>query len=475
MLFNTWTFAAFFAVVCAAYFPLRRNLRAQNVLLLLASYVFYGWWDWRFLTLIWISTAVDFVVARSMSRTDDKRRKALLLTSVFVNLGILGFFKYFGFFVESAEELLRGIGLDPHLPILHVVLPVGISFYTFQTMAYTIDVYRRRLEPTTDWLVFGLYVCYFPQLVAGPIERAQQLLPQFAKPRKWDLDRASSGALLILIGLVRKVVIADMAAGEVNAAFSNPGQFGAIELLRAVALFSFQIYGDFAGYSDIARGTSRILGIELMENFNHPYFARNITDFWRRWHISLSSWLRDYLYIPLGGSRGSSVATYRNLALTMLLGGLWHGAAWTFVVWGGIHGLALAVHKLFLRGRDPLQRLTGALPIRVLKWTAAWALTMAVVALAWVFFRADSFSNAFEVLSGIASGRGYFWIRQLYLPLGLLVLMLIVDLPQAWTGSHEAMLRWPWPIRGLTYATLIMILVLFGNSGDDVPFIYFQF
>jgi alginate O-acetyltransferase complex protein AlgI len=474
MLFNTWEFLIFFVVVYAGYLLTLRRVQLQNLFLLLASYVFYGWWDWRFLGLLLLSTVIDYAVARAIVSAPDHRKKPLLMVSVLSNLGILGFFKYFNFFLDSVAQGLQTLGLEPNLPALSIVLPVGISFYTFQTMSYTIDVYRGRMPATRDLVAFAVYVCYFPQLVAGPIERADHLIPQFVRPRAVSWAQFSSGALLMLIGLVRKVAIADVVAADVNAAFAQPDQMSAMTLLRAVILFALQIYGDFAGYSDMARGLSRMLGIELMENFNHPYFSTNITVFWRRWHISLSSWLRDYLYITLGGNRGPTWFVYRNLMLTMLLGGLWHGAAWTFVVWGGLHGAALAAHKLSLGDRKPPEGLTARTPAALARAALSWAATMALVCLAWVFFRAPDFSTAWSVLAGIASLRGGLELSAWVLPVGMTALLLLIDLPQHLQRDHTAMLRWPWPLRGLVYAGLILAMVLL-RSGDEVPFLYFQF
>ncbi len=474
MLFNTWEFGFFFVAVFLLYH--RLPLRAQNLLLLLASYVFYGAWDWRFLSLLWISTLVDFMVALFMANAPTRRRKLLLLISLCTNLGILGFFKYFDFFIGSAAGLIESLGFEASLPVLNVVLPVGISFYTFQTMAYTIDVYRGRMEPTRDPLVFGVYVAFFPQLVAGPIERAQHLIPQFSRPRVADARMLSSGALLILIGLVRKVAIADVVADDVEMVFANPEAFSAPMLLRAGFLFALQVYGDFAGYSDIARGTARMLGVELMENFNHPYFSTNITVFWRRWHISLSTWLRDYLYIPLGGNRGPRWFVYRNIMLTMLLGGLWHGAAWTYVIWGGLHGLALTLHRLFLRGRKP----PDTPPLHSLRdWlraALAWLLFMLFTVLSLSVFRSANDGDAMEVMRGIFTLREVTAIspRALLLPAGMTALILFIDIPQFLRRDHTIMLSWPWPVRGLVYAGLIMLLILI-RVEDDVPFIYFQF
>lgn len=467
MLFNSWEFAVFFVGVFFLYRQL--GLRQQNLLLLIASYVFYGWWDWRFLSLIWISTLVDFFVARRLGRPETTRRRAVLLISILTNLGLLGFFKYFNFFVESAAVLIETVGLSANLPVLRVVLPVGISFYTFQTLGYTIDVYRGRVEPERNLLTFATYVAYFPQLVAGPIERAANLLPQLNRPRVVDSHRLATGALLILIGLTRKVAIADPLAGIVDRAFATPEAMGSADLVLAVAAFALQIYCDFAGYSDIARGTSRMLGIELMRNFNHPYFSSDITTFWRRWHISLSTWLRDYLYIPLGGNRGSRLFTYRNLMLTMLLGGLWHGAAWTFVAWGGIHGIALVVHKVYTAAR-PSGR-TPSIPGRAV----GWLVCTTVVLFAWIFFRAQSFEAAWQMITGIAALRGGLpETAALARFLALLAVLMLIDIPQFRRDDHAAMLEWHWLPRGLVYAAFILLIVLLVPE-DDVPFIYFQF
>jgi D-alanyl-lipoteichoic acid acyltransferase DltB (MBOAT superfamily) len=489
MLFNSWEFFVFFVVVYGLYTAMRRRVRPQNVMLLLASYFFYGWWDWRFLGLLLLSTAVDYFVglrvAAARESGPEGHAKRWLYLSLAVNLGILGTFKYLGFFVESAEFLLHWLGLEANLPMLQVVLPVGISFYTFQTLAYTIDVYRGKVEAERDFSVFALYVCYFPQLVAGPIERAQTLLPQLRAPRTVDADRFYQGALLIFLGLVRKVGIADCVAPVVNEIFSDPSEAGSIELIAGVLLFAIQIYGDFAGYSSIARGTSRMMGIELMENFRHPYFSTNITMFWRRWHISLSSWLRDYLYIPLGGNRGPKWMVYRNLMLTMLLGGLWHGAAWTFVVWGAIHGVALAIHKLWTKNRKivdegrQVERL-GQLPGAI----ASWALTMLVVMVAWVFFRAESFGDAYAVLRGIAAWKGAydfhlfdavpFELGPMELVIWMTLWLLFIDLPQYVRRDQTTMLTWPFWLRGLVYTVFVLLMVTV-QRGDEVPFIYFQF
>ena len=469
MLFNSWEFLLFLPVVLAAYYCLGR--RAQNLFLVAASYFFYGWWDYRFCALLAISTIVDFLVGRFLSKTDSlKRRRWLLGISLVTNLGILGFFKYFNFFVDSAVSFLDRFGMEPNAPLLQVLLPVGISFYTFQTLSYTIDVYRKDLPASKSLIDFALYVAFFPQLVAGPIERATHLLPQFQKIRTVDWANITSGSQLIFIGFVRKLLIADVVAKPVNEIFSNPGEYSSVTLLVGLYLFCIQIYCDFAGYSDIARGCARLMGIDLMRNFEHPYFSTSITEFWRRWHISLSSWLRDYLYIPLGGNRKGTFQTYRNLMITMLLGGLWHGANWTFVIWGGLHGMYLAVHKLMMRDRklDTKNRMPNLREIVMMIGT------IHLVALTWIFFRSDNLGSAMQYLTGILSLSG--GIDTFGIPrLGIAVLILaLIDIPQYLTGKHTVFLSWPWPVRGFVYAGLFILLCTFRSDGET-PFIYFQF
>ena len=464
MVFNSVTFAVFLPIVLGLYYVLNR--RYQNLWLLAASCVFYGWWDSRFLALLAFSTVVDFYCAKKIAETEeDRRRKAYLLVSLISNLGILGFFKYFNFFVESTETALATIGWNVAAPVLQIVLPIGISFYTFQAISYTIDVYRRTIPPSRDFVAFALSVCYFPHLVAGPIQRASFLLPQLEAERRVRWVHIREGAGLIVFGLFKKVGVADAIAPMVDLRFANPELYGWADLLFALYLFAIQIYCDFSGYSDIARGTSKLFGIELMLNFDHPYFSRSITEFWRRWHISLSTWLREYLYIPLGGNRGGAWKTYRNLIVTMLLGGLWHGANWTFVIWGGLHGLYLAFHKMLLDRRVGLARpskiasepelaraiaVPGLGPVvtadgtmflqafgrtavrlrsssgdastapaeavpllrhvrvlsavpSVLSDAAKMLLTFHLVCLAWIFFRADTFAVAREYLTRIVT------------------------------------------------------------------------
>ncbi|MGC9327106.1 MAG: MBOAT family O-acyltransferase, partial [Candidatus Hinthialibacter sp.] len=392
MLFTQIEFVLFFAVILILLTGVR-SFRGQKLILLAGSYYFYAYWDWRFLSLIFISTLVDFIAGKLMSQCENpKTRKSLLVLSLTVNLGLLGFFKYFNFFIDAAQALLAPLGF--HLQSLHIILPVGISFYTFQTLSYTIDIYRKKLEPCHDFFDFALFVSFFPQLVAGPIVRAADFLPQLQTPRRFTLERSYCGGRQFIIGLFKKVFIADRLAMFVDVVFANAGAFDGVTTWLAVIAYAIQIYCDFSGYSDMAIGLARILGFDFHANFNHPYIASSIQDFWRRWHISLSTWLRDYLYIPLGGSRCGKIRTYINLMITMLLGGLWHGAAWTFVFWGGFHGASLAINRWQTEHRK------SSPPSQKHPWNriGGWLLTMAVVLIGWVFFRAPTFSQALAML-----------------------------------------------------------------------------
>ncbi|MCW9037116.1 MBOAT family O-acyltransferase, partial [Altibacter sp.] len=356
MLFNSLDFALFFPVVFLLYWAFAKHLTVRNAFLLAASYFFYGWWDWRFLFLIAFSSLVDFFVGKYLYKaTGNTRRKVLLWTSISVNIGLLAYFKYANFFIESFVDSFRLFGQDLEVAPLQIILPVGISFYTFQTLSYTIDIYKRKLEPTNNALAFFTFVAFFPQLVAGPIERASHLLPQFFKTYKFDYQQVKSGLLLMAFGLFKKMVIADRAAILVNQVYGDPGSYDGYQLVVATFFFAVQIYCDFSGYSDIAIGIARTMGFDLMKNFDSPYFSKSITEFWRRWHISLSTWFRDYVYIPLGGSRGGTYKTYANLFIVFLVSGLWHGAAFTFVIWGAIHGVIIVLEKAFTKQRENLK------------------------------------------------------------------------------------------------------------------------
>ena len=475
MVFNSLQYLVFFPLVFAVYWQLKR--RGQNVLLLLASWFFYAMWDWRFLGLMLLTTGVDFGVGRYLAMTEDeKKRKLAFGLSLGLNLTVLGFFKYFNFFVGSAADLLQTFGLDASEPTLRVLLPVGISFYTFHGISYTFDVFRRDIEPADDLLDFAVFVAFFPQLVAGPIGRAHLQLPQFEHerpPLRWE--QARSGLCLILLGLFKKVAIADALAPFVDRTFTEPGRASWISLLGGAYAFALQIYGDFAGYSDVARGSSRLLGIELPLNFEQPYLSRNITAFWRTWHISLSNWLRDYLYIPLGGNRGSRAKTYRNLMLTMVLGGLWHGAAWTFVAWGTLNGLYLCAHRWFTErpggagdAHNGIGRFTWSDVLPAIG-------TFQLVVFAWIFFRSASFAEAFDVITGILTLQGGVteW-GSLFLVGALGIVTIAIDIAQRNTDTHTPMLDLPPALQGALYGAFVVAIVLF-SGGATVPFIYFQF
>jgi D-alanyl-lipoteichoic acid acyltransferase DltB (MBOAT superfamily) len=463
--FNSLAFALFLPTVVGVYWVLPAKWR--TAFLLVASYVFYAWWDVRFLGLIVISTLVDFTVGRRLTAVSNSGlRKAWLLMSLVSNLGMLGFFKYWGFFVESTSTLLVSLGLEPNLPLLQIVLPVGISFYTFQTLSYTIDIYRRQLDPEPSLTRFALFVAFFPQLVAGPIERARNLLPQLRNLPKTPREIDWSGSLqLIVRGLFRKVVIADGLAPLVNQVFATPDRYGSVTVAVGVVAFSLQIYGDFAGYTDIARGTARLFGVDLMENFKAPYQSRGFSEFWRRWHISLSTWLRDYLYIPLGGSRGSRFATARNMMVTMLLGGLWHGAAWGFVIWGGLHGAYLMIERWARRGRTEPSEPRGKLPATVV---------FAVVTLTWIPFRAPTLSVAGEVMGALFGPLMGTQLTAAPLVVGLMgLLTLIIDNADV-AGQVDPVERVPSFLRGVAYGSAVVLAILFA-SVSAIPFIYFQF
>src|SRR5690606_36334354 len=353
MLFNSLDFAVYLPIVFVLYwFVGIKSLKTQNILLVIASYIFYGWWDWRFLSLIFISTLVDFTLSLVLIRQlNEFHRKIIFGVSLVVNLGILGVFKYYNFFIDNLIDAFTIFGRNFEARSLDIVLPVGISFYTFQTLSYTIDVYRGKLQPTTDFIGFSAFVSFFPQLVAGPIERATNLLPQFNRERRFDYSCATNGLRQMLWGFFKKIVIADNCAVIVNHIFENPSGVNGSTLVLGAFFFALQIYGDFSGYSDIAIGTAKLFGFNLMKNFDFPYFSRDIAEFWRRWHISLSTWFRDYLYIPLGGSRVNSTLQVRNIFIIFLVSGFWHGANWTFIVWGALNALYFLPLLLTKRNR----------------------------------------------------------------------------------------------------------------------------
>jgi alginate O-acetyltransferase complex protein AlgI len=471
MLFHSLVFFAFLAFVLSGLTIWRGKRTAQHVLLLVASYAFYGWWDWRFCFLILASSVLDYGVAlRIAGGETPATRRRWLLVSVVANLSLLGVFKYANFFLSTIGPLLHGLGLST--PTIEILLPVGISFFTFQSMSYTIDVYRRRIEAERSPLRVLLFVSFFPQLVAGPIVRAAEFLPQLDTAFEPDLERLIAGSQRFMIGMVKKRVCADNLAPFVDAVFANPGLYDTPTLWLAVVAYAIQIFCDFSGYSDMAIGIGRILGYRFPENFLLPYTSTSITEFWRRWHVTLSSWLRDYLYISLGGNRGGELRTYRNLFLVMFLGGLWHGASWNFVVWGAIHGVALAIERRLTREeRRREARLYES------RWGNAlgWVTTLTIVLVAWVFFRATSFPVAFTML-----GRMFSWSQGVgWLPTSLLLLfpaVVTAHLVGIWLErrGREEILPAGHPLLPVAFTSAVLLCMLLGSTGSS-PFVYFQF
>lgn len=483
MIFNSIEFALFLPVVFILYWFVFKRFHVQNLLIVFASYVFYGWWDWRFLTLILVSTIIDYIVGLALGDAQKpNKRKGLLLISLLSNLGILGVFKYYDFFVDNFITLMQLFGFHTNISLLNVILPVGISFYTFQTLSYSIDIYRKKIEPTKNFIAFAAFVSFFPQLVAGPIERASNLLPQFLTKRKFNYHEAADGSKQILIGLFKKVVVADNCAIMVNQIFEDYAELNAVTLILGAVLFSFQIYGDFSGYSDIAIGTARLFGFNLARNFAYPYLSRDIAEFWRRWHISLSSWFKDYLYIPLGGSRGGRAVILRNTFAIFLVSGFWHGANWTFIIWGGLN--ALYFIPLLLRGSNrkhiDIVAANGIFPS--LKEASLICLNFSLVTFTWIFFRAENLSHALGYIKGI------FIDFSLSAPLvntydlvvtSMFIFLLII---MEWAGRNQEhafanlfnlkLFRFK-IARFVFYYGIALIIFLFGAKSQE--FIYFQF
>jgi len=483
MLFNSIDFALFLPIVFVLYwFITNKNLKLQNLLIVVSSYVFYGWWDWRFLSLILFSSIVDYTVGiRLQKELGNKKRQVLLWISILVNLGFLGFFKYYNFFLDSFVTAFSFFGKEIYSNSLNVILPVGISFYTFQTLSYTIDVYKNKLEPTRDFIAFAAFVCFFPQLVAGPIERATNLLPQFYQNRVFDYDQAVNGLKQMLWGMFKKVVIADNAAQYANLIFNNSDDYSGSTLVLGVIFFAFQIYGDFSGYSDIAIGTSRLFGIHLMRNFAFPYFSRDIAEFWRRWHISLSTWFRDYLYIPLGGSKGSKWNQIRNVFIIFIVSGFWHGANWTFIVWGAINAIYFLPLFLLNKNRQNLDTAAQGNFFPSITEFFNMATTFALTLLAWIFFRADSIGHAirylFEIFSkSVITIPHFIGMRHALTTILLIITFSLVE----WWGREEQyaienlankctkLIRWS------CYSFIIFLIGIFAQT-EETPFIYFQF
>ncbi len=484
MSFNSIEFIIFFAAVFSLYWFLARlpqGLKIQNVLIVIASYLFYGWWDWRFLSLLVVSTVIDFWVGVNLaSQSDEKIRRLWLSASIIANLGLLGFFKYFNFFIESFNTAFSWLDQPGQFNTLNIILPVGISFYTFQTLSYSIDVYRKRIYPTQDFIAFAAYVSFFPQLVAGPIERASNLLPQFFKSRDFNYSEAVDGLRQILWGLFKKIVVADNCARYVTRIFDLYPNYSGSTLALGAVLFAFQIYGDFSGYSDIAIGSAKLLGFNLMQNFAYPYFSRDIAEFWRRWHISLSTWFRDYLYIPLGGSHGGKLKQIRNVFLVFLISGFWHGANWTFVLWGAFNAVLFLPLMLMGKNRENLDIVAKHRLLPSLGEVGSIVWTFIVVCLGWIIFRAPTLRDALAYFSIIFSPSFFDWPTYPYrADINFLVAILSFLTLMEWAGRRNLHplekigLGWPRLLRWLLYYVILFFIFYFPGGTQD--FVYFQF
>lgn len=480
MLFNTIDFAIFLPIVFALYWLIRSdNFRLQNILLLVASYFFYACWDVRFLFLLIFSTLLDYYTGiRIREAKQQASRRFWFWLSISVNLGFLGVFKYYNFFASSFAEMLSHFGLQAHPPTIEVILPVGISFYTFHGLSYVIDIYKSRIEPERNFINYSVFVSFFPLLVAGPIERATHLLPQIQKKREFNYLQAVDGLRQILWGLFKKVVIADNCAEYANAIFNNPAEQSGSTLALGALFFTFQIYGDFSGYSDIALGTARLFGIELLRNFAYPYFSRDIAEFWRRWHISLSSWFRDYLYIPLGGSKGSMAMNVRNLFIIFIVSGFWHGANWTFIIWGALNALYFLPLLLLGKNRSNLDIVAKGRLFPSLKESLGMIVTFTLTVFAWIFFRAENVQHAIHYIGGIFT-RSLFSMPELSSRAAITLLLVFIFMIIEWLGREEKyaieqlVIKLPTPLRWASYSLIILFILCF--TGNQQTFIYFQF
>lgn len=488
MLFNSIDFALFLPIVFILYwFVTNKSLKAQNFLLLVASYFFYACWDWRFLFLLCFSTVLDYYTGLKIADAQNLRmRKFWLWLSISVNLGFLGVFKYYNFFAESFAEAIAQVGFQVNPWTLKIILPVGISFYTFHGLSYVIDIYYQKIKPEKNFVEYSVFVSFFPLLVAGPIERATHLLPQIKKERTFDYAKAVDGLRQILWGLVKKIVIADQCAEYVNMIFNNYTDYSGTTLLLGAILFAFQIYGDFSGYSDIALGTARLFGIELLRNFAFPYFSRDIAEFWRRWHISLSSWFKDYLYIPLGGSKGGKWMRVRNTFIIFIVSGFWHGANWTFIVWGLLNALYIMPSIIFGTNRVNLDIVAKGKYLPNFKDIFSIVITFGLTVFAWIFFRADNISHALLIIQQIGNGillkQSYVdTLNFMYWNTGFLTLTILLFILIEWLGrEHEFALAsfgsvCPKFLRYIVYYTLIIIIISCVYEGNEQQFIYFQF
>ncbi len=485
MIFNSVLFGVFLIIVFAFFWLNSKSIRNQNAIILIASYFFYGCWDYRFLSLIFFSTITDFIIGMRIADSSSKdARKIFLFLSIFINLGFLVTLKYFNFFLDNFNLLFSNLGIQFTSFSLEVVLPVGISFYTFQTMSYSIDVYRGKCDPTRNFFAFASFVSFFPQLVAGPIERASNLLPQFEKRKTFSLENSINGLRQILWGLVKKVLIADNCAYYSNMLFESDSNYEGLTLVFGVIMFSFQIYGDFSGYSDIAIGTSRLFGFNLKKNFSFPYFSRSVSEFWRNWHISLSSWFRDYLYIPLGGSKMSQLISIRNVFIIFLVSGFWHGASWTFIFWGGFHAILFLPSLLLGRNRKYLNPVGYETTIQGVLNLLLILKTFLLVSMAWVFFRAENLTHAFSYFENMFVGLinysayieflNFFAWKVDHVIMLLIFLFLVVE----WLGrKRKYAIEFIFSkSKFLRYSSYLLILILiFWFGGEREEFIYFQF
>ncbi len=482
MLFNSLEFIIFFVIVFTLYYKTYNQLKLQNILVLVSSYIFYGWWDWRFLSLIIISSVCDFVIGRAIDKSQVKKsRKRLLMLSLFINLGFLGFFKYYNFFAESFSDFVSIFGFETSPFFLNIVLPVGISFYTFQTMSYTIDIYRGKMKSTDNLLQFMTFVSFFPQLVAGPIERASNLLPQFAKKRSFNKFEFREGIKQALWGLFKKIVIADNCAFYVNQIFENSDSYPGSVIVMGLILFGFQIYGDFSGYSDIAIGIARMMGINLMQNFRSPFLSESIQEFWRRWHISLSTWFRDYVYIPLGGSKvDTEFRKNLNVLLTFTISGFWHGSDWTYIIWGAAHGFFYFIQMGYSSTVGRLQ----IFPKNVVSLINMFFTYFAVTSV-WILFRADSMSHTVALFHEVTSSSLFESPVEYLKQMGSAVKPFIIIISLVYLALFEIfnkdavysfqVAHYKKPIRWALYISLVLLLIFFRATGGKLDFIYFQF
>ncbi|MGV8913864.1 MAG: MBOAT family O-acyltransferase [Kaistella sp.] len=484
MLFNSLNFALFLPVVFILYwFFTNKNLKLQNFLLLISSYFFYACWDWRFMFLLLFSTLLDYFTGIKMQDSKNQSwKKFWFWLSVSINLGFLGVFKYYNFFAESFAESVSHFGWSVSPLMLNVILPVGISFYTFHGLSYVIDIYKSKIKAERNFVDYAVFVSFFPLLVAGPIERATHLLPQIKKQRTFDYSRAVDGLRQILWGLFKKIVIADNCAVFANEIFNNSADMTGSALVLGALFFTFQIYGDFSGYSDIALGTARLFGIDLLRNFAFPYFSRDIAEFWRRWHISLSSWFKDYLYIPLGGSKGGNWMRIRNTFIIFIVSGFWHGANWTFIVWGLLNALFILPSIILKTNRNHLEIVAKGRNLPTLKEISQMALTFVLTVFAWIFFRAENIGHAVEYVSGIFSRSlftfpGLGTMENFWTTIVLVVIFLLVE----WQGREnkyalEGMNKINRKaVRWFSYVIILLTIYFYGYFGENVEFIYFQF